>query len=692
MNWYHEVNFSITENPIGFRPLRYKTFKFTQIIAALLMTIALETTAINAQPLQPNSSAEYIELGINLSERNEFFDAIKAYTQAINLDPNNALAYYNRGLAFYHLQNQAAALADFSKTIELEPDVAVTYRKRGLILLYLKDYEGAIADFSQVAQLTPDDPHAYLGIAAANVLLGNIAEAMPDFDRAIALDSNFAIAYFLRGGAYSELGDRAAALEDYQQAGRLYKKLANPASFDRIMAIVRDLAPNCYPNCNRAANNDSIPSDSELLALATDSPEIANLAERISFGSKILVPQLTNPDKQAGVTAFAAEDFATAITKLESYLQEYPDDPEALIYLNNARIGKSKSHSLAVSVPIKSLTSNALEILRGVAQAQTETNQKVGVEGIALKIAIADDNNNPEITRQLGAVLGNNPEILGIIGPFSSDAALVAGEAYKQQQLVAISPTSTSVKLSNFSPYFFRTAPNDTVAAQSLVNYAVNELKAKKAAIFFNSRSGYSQSLKKEFLAAMSQRGGAFVTTIDLSNPNFNATKSIEIAQKNGVEVLMLAPDTPTLDRALEVVEANGQQLPILGGDAVLQTKTREIGGKNAIGMVVASPWSYGKEAQSDFLLRARSLWGQEVGWRTALAYDATQALIAAIKSNPTRIGVQQALSQFSFSANGAASTVNFLPSGDRVSTVELVQLVPSPDDKYGYNFLPLSK
>ena len=477
----------------------------------------------------------------------------------------------------------------------------------------------------------------------------------------------------MRGGAYYELGDRPAAVKDYQQAGKLYQKLANPASFERVMAIVRDLLPSCYPNCNQITSNDSIPTDTDLLATATESPPIANLGDRVSFGSRILVSELTNPDKQAGVQALAAGDFVTAITKLEASLKQYPNDPEALIYLNNARIGNSKSLSLAVSVPVDSVTPIALSMLRGVAQAQAETNSNGGIGGIGLKIALAADDNNPEMTKQLGSLLADNSEILGVVGPYSSDASLVAGEAYREEQLVAVSPISTSVKLSNFSPYFFRTVPNDTVAAEALANYAVDQLQVKKAAIFFNSKSAYSQSLKAEFLIALSQRGGKLVTAIDLSEPNFDAAASMQIAEENGAEVLMFAANTLTLDQALEVVKANNRQLPMLGGDDVLQSKTREIGGKDAVGMVVTSPWYSGGDSNSDFQTRARSLWGEEVSWRAALAYDATQALIAAMEQNPTRGGIQQALSKFGFAANGASGTVSFLPSGDRLTDIELV-------------------
>ena len=666
--------------------------KIIQIIGALSIAIALESIPVNAQSVEPNSAETYLERGLNLSEQNEFVDAIAEYSQAIAIEPNNALAYYNRGLAFYQLRNHEAALADFDKTIELKPDVAVAYKRRGLILMYLADYDGAIADFEQAAKLTPDDVMTYIGKGFATVLQGNNQEAITDFNRAIELQPNLAIAYFLRGSAYAELGERMASINDYQQAGRLYEQLEDRTSFNRILAIVRDLVPNCYPNCNRSTNNDSIPTDSDLLSTLTTATPIANLEERISFGEKILVSELTNPDKQAGVRAFAAGDFTTAVTKLEASLESYPNDPEALIYLNNARIGNRKSHSIAVSVPIDSLMFNALEILRGVAQAQAENNSNGGVAGIDLKVAIAADDNNPEMTKQLGAVLGKNDDILGVVGPLSSDASLVAGEAYRKEQLVAISPTSTSVKLSNFSPYFFRTAPNDTVAAQALANYAIDELQVEKAAIFFNSKSGYSQSLKEEFLAAITQRGGSIVTAIDLSSPDFKAAEGIAIAKNNGAEVLMLAPDSPKLDRALEVVKANKGKLPLLGGDAVLQAKTREIGGKNGVGMVLASPWASGGESQSDFIVNARSLWGESVGWRAALAYDATKTLIAALETNPTRIGIQKALTAPGFSANGSSGIVRFFSSGDRIARVELVQLVSVPNDKYGYNFVPISR
>lgn len=61
----------------------------------------------------------------------------------------------------------------------------------------------------------------------------------------------------------------------------------------------------------------------------------------------------------------------------------------------------------------------------------------------------------------------------------TSDSTLAAGTIYTSGQLVAISPTSTSVKISNFSHYVFRTVPSDFMAARSLANYMVRTLQKK---------------------------------------------------------------------------------------------------------------------------------------------------------------------------------------------------------------------
>ncbi len=424
------------------------------------------------------------------------------------------------------------------------------------------------------------------------------------------------------------------------------------------------------------------------------------VAARFSAGEALLVPEGPAPNptaqsqKQAGVAAMAAKNYPQAVAAFEAALQAKQNDPEALIYLNNARIGDQKAYEIAIAVPLDTDVDASLEMLRGVAQAQDEVNQKGGIANVPLKIRIVNDGGTPEKARQVAEAIVKDQSILGVIGHYSSDMSLAAGEVYNQGKVVMISPVSTSVKLSNFGPYVFRTVPSDFVAARALANYMLNRLQQKQAAIYFNSQSAYSQSLKSEFASALSLEGGQIVSEFDLSNPGFNAADSFKQATQQGATVLALLPNSGQLDRALQVVQVNQQRLTLLGGDDVYAPKTLSVAGAAAQKMVVAVPWHILANPNVPFVKSSRQLWRADVNWRTAMAYDAADALIAALAAGaqPTRQSIQEALVNPNFaSQTGASGTVKFLPSGDRNQGVQLVTIEPGKRSGYGFDFVPLS-
>ena len=413
------------------------------------------------------------------------------------------------------------------------------------------------------------------------------------------------------------------------------------------------------------------------------------LRERLSAGARLLVSDTYSPQKQAGIQALATGNYAEAITSLEASLQTIPNDPEALIYLNNAKIGNARSYTLAVSVPIGSSIDAAKEILRGIAQAQNEINQAGVINGIPLKVIIANDDDNPEIAREIAEEFTNNLDILGIVGHFGSDTTLAAAQVYQEKGLPMISPTSTSVQLSGIGDYIFRSVPSDRFTGSSLVRYQLNILNKQKTALFYNSQSNYSQSLKEVVSTDLLSQGGEVVAEFDLAG-SLNASSALTEARNKGAEVLMLLPNTATLETALQVVRANRRSLPVLAGDSPYTAKTLQVGGQNAEGMVLAVPWHILGNPHAEFPQAAGRLWGGEVNWRTAMAYDATRAFIAALKQNPTRQGVQQALSDRNFRAEGASQEIRFLPSGDRSQAVQLVTIKAGNRTSFGYEFVPL--
>jgi branched-chain amino acid transport system substrate-binding protein len=420
---------------------------------------------------------------------------------------------------------------------------------------------------------------------------------------------------------------------------------------------------------------------------------LAVLLPFLSFGEKYLIAEQNNFYKESGIKAFAQGDFATASAHLQISLKQKPNEPEPRIYLNNAKIGERKSYAIAVADPIGKKADTAKEILRGVAQAQEEINQAGGIKGIPVKLMIANDEDNKDIALKIADALVKNPSVLGVVGHFSSDVSLEAGRMYQEGKLAMISPTSTSVQISGLGNYIFRTVPSDRFAGQALANYLTNQLGLSKTAIFFNSSSNYSKSIKNEFIKTLTQNNGKVVAEFDLGNPSFSPKANVDVAISQGAEAIALLPNEKTRDRALQVAQINQGRLPVLGGDSAYHIDTLKVGKENVMGMVLAIPWHRKANLQEKFTKDADRLWGADVNWRTAMAYDATKALIAALEQNPTRSGVQKALSAPNFSAKGASGVVKFLPTGDRNAPIQLVKVIRDANSRSGtgYDFVPLS-
>lgn len=425
--------------------------------------------------------------------------------------------------------------------------------------------------------------------------------------------------------------------------------------------------------------------------LAEDFSHEQSYSPVISAGDNNLI--LTTSDKQSAVEAIASGNFSTAEDKLKASLDTKLNDPEARVYFNNARIANQEHHTIAVSLPITTNPNAALEILRGVAQAQEVHNKEIRnnkTNNIPIKVLIADDHNDPEIAQAIAQQLADDPNILGVVGHYSSGVTTAAADVYKQEGLVAISAVSTSVgKLPNsLGDYVFRTVPNDRDAAESLAAHMLKELRKTKAAVFYNSESEYSDSLYSAFESAIEAENGQVIEDIDLSKPN--AADLIP----TDAEVIALFPSPSVQDQALEVIRANQRKLPILAGDDMYGTTVLETAGEQATSMVVAVPWHIDAHSDAPFVDTACRLWKAKINWRTAMAYDATKALIAAIKQSPIREGVAAAIRSDNFAAVGATEPVKFSAGERDAGSIQLVKIVESnPGDPsysgYDYAFTP---
>ncbi|MEL6501433.1 MAG: AAA-like domain-containing protein [Cyanobacteria bacterium J06623_1] len=469
-----------------------------------------------------------------------------------------------------------------------------------------------------------------------------------------------------------------------------------------------------------------------LVALAIGSwaySQIARVGEeralqtRISMGEDILLnPSL---DKKAGAKQYRQSNFASAYQKFKHSRRFLPQDPERLIYQNNARFADLNPLAIAVSVPIGKNSTVAQEILRGVAQAQEEINycklakkdysRDCGIRGRPLQVKIVDDDNEPEIARLLARQLVEDRSVLGVVGHNASDVSLAAAKIY-QGNLVMISPTSFFADWTqvNQSPqvgnnYIFRTVTSLERVVEDISVQIERELQPERPTLLIcfdseaiNSRL-HLQAFKK------------FESKIDLidqplcdfnsSNPEMTYDRVITQAIAQGANSLFLAPHINRINEATEIARVNYRQpankrLRLFAGPSLYTSKTLNTVRQPPaiVGMQLTVPWYADADRQDPFMSQAKILWGDRLNsdiitWRTATAYDATIAIIKGLQAleNPSRQGLQTILSADNFAFQGATGKIKF-QAGERISRQEfLLEIKPIDNSSTEIDFVPIS-
>ncbi|MFN6469604.1 MAG: ABC transporter substrate-binding protein [Nostoc sp. SerVER01] len=438
---------------------------------------------------------------------------------------------------------------------------------------------------------------------------------------------------------------------------------------------------------------------------------ISTSSSLINLGTRILVKVQTYPEKTDGVKAFGEKKFSTAVEKFAASLKNNPNDPETLIYLNNAKIARDNSESLKVAViaPVNFDQNLAEELLRGVAQAQNEVNNQGGINGKKLQIVIASVENR-EDSEKLDKELVEDQSIVAAVG-VRRDAAI-----YKKKRLVLVLPVERPNQAENSENVEQNAVNNQQNTANNNYLFHVNPLyenlvdtharyiarQGRNIAICGdirssgnNSNSSSSGVLVEQYTQAIEKYGSKVISTsCNLADKNFDPKAFVDQAiETENASGFLLIPSFRSISYATKVAQEVKGRKPLFASETMYSAKTLE-NGRDVEGMVVPVYWHRDANKNNPFAENAFGLWKARVNQRTAGAYDAMQVIIAGLKENNTREGLQKVLSNLDFSTSGATGNIMFSPSGERQGEALLVKIERCERCSSGtnYDFVLLNK
>lgn len=145
------------------------------------LTEAYKTAASEA-PLfdkEQLTAQEWFERGYVFAENENYDEAIRCYTKAIQLAPNRTEPYFNRGLIFGRNKDELAnAITDFDVVIRLKPQDSNAYYNRGLSYSTKGDKLSALKDFQKAIELNPQDTKIRISLIGLLKAMGRSDEAI----------------------------------------------------------------------------------------------------------------------------------------------------------------------------------------------------------------------------------------------------------------------------------------------------------------------------------------------------------------------------------------------------------------------------------------------------------------------------------------------------------------------------------
>src|SRR5215211_4325258 len=270
----------------------------------------------------------------------------------------------------------------------------------------------------------------------------------------------------------------------------------------------------------------------------------------------------------------------------------------------------------------------------GVLMAADEINQGGGINGRRIDIVIEDDKGSPEEAARLATKLIDQDNVVAIIAGGTSGNSRAAAPKAQSSHVPLITPSSTDPAVTQTGDYIFRACFVDSFQGEVMARFAVNTLKAQKAAILFDFNSPYGRGLTEYFRLSFAKLGGRIVSELSYAqgDADFKGQLStIRSAEPDVIYIPGYYGDVALIAKQARMIELTQ---PLLGGDGWDAPELWQLGGDALNGSYISTHYSVDDPSptiQSFVDLYKRRYQNLLPDAHAALAYDATRLLFDAI-------------------------------------------------------------
>lgn len=167
----------------------------------------------------PDNGYAFAWIALVRNYNEEFGRALTAANVAVRKIPSKdkeykAFAYGTRAQVYLNLEDTIQALKDYSQAINVMPDDDRLYNQRAQVYYEQEKYDLADKDYQKMISLKAGDVMGYMGIGRNANAQKRYGDAIKQFDYVVKLDQNYSSAYSFRAESYIGLKKYNEAIDD----------------------------------------------------------------------------------------------------------------------------------------------------------------------------------------------------------------------------------------------------------------------------------------------------------------------------------------------------------------------------------------------------------------------------------------------------------------------------------------------
>ncbi len=309
----------------------------------------------------------------------------------------------------------------------------------------------------------------------------------------------------------------------------------------------------------------------------------------------------------------------------------------------------------------------------------------IGNRKYRMELFIEDSSDEPGQAADAARKLITEKNVVAIVGPNSSSNAIRASEIAEDSKVVLITPWSTNPKTTRDArtgrpkKYVFRATFIDTFQGRVLAKFALDTMKAKRAAVLYDAASEYSKGIAEFFKQNFEEMGGRIVAFESYPARDKDVSPQLIKIKDSSPDIVFLPDYYDDVPRQVKQAHRLGIKAPFLGSDSWGSQDLVKHCGRDCEGYYFSTHYFAGSPypAVRNFVQAYAAAYGKTPDDVAALTYDSfellRQALIRAGRLD--RQAVRYALVKIR-GYEGVTGRIQFRDdSGDPIKSAVILQI-----------------